>query len=401
MKADFEAWVKNSTDRALEIADLVADGSIGSIGGSIGGSIQKSLLIYHKADGETNMTPMTTYEGFCYITRRCVGKSKVSDAVADEALLCLSRYKVGDASMHKELEENSKTSASIEKAFVLGVKTAEDSEECQTIQTIQKIQKIDCFANPPPEVIQKFWEIALQEKSETFHAEEAGKRAVFKAEEEARCRASKAEEEARCRTSKAEEDARCRTSKAEEDARCRTSKAEEDARCRTSKAEEEAHSRTSKAEEEAKIRLIKSRAFAEQATISASKKRDVTTFKADELEAMERVIAATARLPAVVPPVIVPAVERTESAKRSRRVGVGDNPDFAAYRAAGISDDQIPKDRKEADAWYKRAFTIQLKNRPSTWNNACMRLYEFGARDISGNPVPRAMCCPPVRAPQQ
>jgi hypothetical protein len=441
LKADFETWLE-LLGCNLKGADEVAHGA----------TRISPRLIYHKPDGESHATPMTTYEGFCYITRRCVGRSKVSDAVADEALLCLSRYKVGDASMHRELEENSKSAAPEERAFVLGVQGA----QCQ-------IQQTDYFTNPPPDVIQQFWKLTIKEKADTFRVEEegkrsvfkadeeskmrklkaeeeticieeAGKRNVFKAEEEARARISKADEEAHTRTLKAgeeskmrklkaeeetvcieeagkrnvfkaDEEARARTSKADEEARARTSKADEEARARTSKADEEAHTRTSKVNEQATIKLLKSKAYAEAATILAGKKRDIATFRAEELEAMERVLAVTARLPVVVPPVVdppavnPPAVEGTGGAKRSRRVGVGDNPDFVSYRAAGISDDQIPKDRKETDAWYKKAFAIQLKNRPSGWNNACMRLYEFGARDISGNSVRREMCCPPLRLP--
>jgi hypothetical protein len=83
-----------------------------------------AAIIYHKPEGESHATSMTTYQGFCYITRRCVGRSAVSDALADNALLCFSRYKVGDNSMHRELEENSRTAAPVEKAFVLGLEKA-------------------------------------------------------------------------------------------------------------------------------------------------------------------------------------------------------------------------------------------------------------------------------------
>jgi hypothetical protein len=106
LKTDFEKWaIKSSESQGF------------------------TLITYHKSDGDTHVTPMTTYEGFCYITRRCVGRSTVSDAAADEALKCLSRYKVGDSSMHGELDENSKTASPLEKAFVLGVEGAQQQFE--------------------------------------------------------------------------------------------------------------------------------------------------------------------------------------------------------------------------------------------------------------------------------
>jgi hypothetical protein len=120
LKTDFEKWAIDSPYPDLDSPYPELDSPAPRV---------SALLIYHKSEGDTSVTPMTTYEGFCYITRRCVGRSTVSDAAADEALKCLSRYKVGDSSMHGELDENSKTASPFEKAFVLGVEGSQQQFE--------------------------------------------------------------------------------------------------------------------------------------------------------------------------------------------------------------------------------------------------------------------------------
>jgi hypothetical protein len=307
LKADFEAWP------GLTGCDLKRAGEVAH-----GATRISPKLIYHKPDGESHATPMTTYEGFCYVTRRCVGKSKVSDAMADEALLCLSRYKVGDASMHKELEENSQRAAPEEKAFVLGVQGAQ-----------YQIQQTDYFTNPPPDVMHQLWKITSKEKAHTSRVEEECKQSVFKASEEARARTSKAGEEAMLRKMKAGEETIC----IEEAGTQNVFKAEEEALVRTPNADEEALARTLHSNEHVTIKLLKSKAYVEVDTTLAGKKRDKVTFRPEELEAMERVLASTTGVPVVVPPLVVPhVVEDNGRAKRSRHVRVGS------------------KDRKQIDA---------------------------------------------------
>jgi hypothetical protein len=485
LKADFEKWIIECPIQCPSRPNSVLE-------------LEAAAIIYHQPEGEKNATPMTTYQGFCYITRRCVGMSAVSDALGDEAVRCLSRYKVGDTSMHRELEENSRTVAPVEKAFVLGLAEAAAQTQQLSQQLSQQVSQLDC---PPPEVMQKLWQLAIHEKSETLLLEEAGKRAVSKAEEEASLRkvqtdeeayaravqavdeTRKAVEEARARAVQAEEEARVRavqaeeeTRKAVEEARVRavqaeeeTRKAVEEARARSSKAEEEtckaveeARVRASKAEEEKRnieekisTKLVKSRASAEMATISAGKKRDLTVLKAEELEVMERLLAAKSRMAAALAaaPVSSPAVPATVSAavstavstavttavtaaapvaspsaspsaspaasssgfpaafpalvlapkaaKQRRLLGTGDNPDYVSYRKAYISDSEIPKDRQEADDWYKKALAIQIKNRPSNYTYSAMKLYDFGTRNINGDLVQKDMCCPPRRLAQE
>jgi hypothetical protein len=124
LKADFEEYLHQNAESLHKSIDQVG---VSTQPGD--GVIQPDVLIWHIAEGESNLTPMTTHEGFCYITQRCVGRSAVSDAVAKEAILCLSRYKVGDVSMHRELEENASTASPLEKAFVLGVKGAQGAQQ--------------------------------------------------------------------------------------------------------------------------------------------------------------------------------------------------------------------------------------------------------------------------------
>jgi hypothetical protein len=367
---------------------------------------------------------------------------------------------------------------------------------------------VDVFAHPPHDMVQQFWISAIKEKTLTFQAEEAWKRAVFKVNEEAHAKTSKADgeahawalkadaeartqtlkadeearqavaeartqtlkadeearqavagartqtlkadeearqavagartqtlkadEEAHARTSKADEEAHVRNSKADEEAHVRNSKADEEARSRTSKADEEAHAwmlkadaeartQTLKADEEAKIKVIKSSARADLAKISAEKKRVVTVCKADELEAMERIVAATARLssmPAAISPLsadsnalleapelattVVPDQIAPEQppVKRRRQIGAGYKPEFACYRAVGISDSDVPKDHTEANLWYKKALRIQMERRPPEANNGRMKLCPFGTTRLdNGLMVPYNVSTPPRRLP--
>jgi prophage antirepressor-like protein len=232
---------------------------------------------------------------------------------------------------------------------------------------------VDVFAHPPHDMVQQFWISAIKEKTLTFQAEEAWKRAVFKVNEEAHAKTSKADGEAHAWALKADAEARTQTLKADEEARqavaearTQTLKADKETHARTSKADKEAHVRNSKADEEAKIKVIKSRARVDLAKISAEKKRVVTVCKADELEAMERIDAATARLssmPAVISPpsavnnalleaselATAPAHIASEQPPVKRRRQIGDKPEFACYRAVGISDSDVPKDLTEAN----------------------------------------------------
>ena len=225
-----------------------------------------------------------------------------------------------------------------------------------------KLSKLDCFETPPPGAVAEYWKVAVRERSSTVLAEEEAKRAIC------------------------------------------------DAKRTTVEIEEEAKRTTIEAEEEAKrglatagLKLARSRMAAEQAAIVGSRKKQTALDRADESEARERELSSRKRLaelsgdtskrarPAVAPPPAVP-----HDTPEAHQAPPG-RAEFAAYRAAGIADDAVPKDQKQADAWYKRAFAIQLKNRPSSWNNNTTKLYDYNARDIYGERVAPELCAPPRR----
>lgn len=121
LETDFNAWVTTQETNRVKSDDQPLPVGIDH---STRFDSKVSLLFYHKPDGYSKPTPMTTYVGLNYITRQCVGRSIVSNAQADEAFDQLARFKVGDARLHQELFENAQTAAPIEKAFVLGVEEA-------------------------------------------------------------------------------------------------------------------------------------------------------------------------------------------------------------------------------------------------------------------------------------
>jgi hypothetical protein len=81
----FESWVDSlcSLSNVPELSNFSAVTSIDSE------NANSKQLIYLAAEDEEFTTPMTTYEGLCYITKLCVSKCSVSEAKADEALVGL------------------------------------------------------------------------------------------------------------------------------------------------------------------------------------------------------------------------------------------------------------------------------------------------------------------------
>ena len=335
-------------------------------------------LICHKFDGEPRATPMTHHEGFSYVTRRCMGRSLVSDVLADEALGCFSRYKVGDPKLHEEIVENGKTASAVEKAFVLGTGNIQ----------------IQDFDTPSAEIVAEYWRLAVRERVSTLSRGEAAKRETVEAAEAAKRATILAEEAAKRVTIQAEEAAK----RAAVDAKTATTEAEEAAKRKTIELAEKLKRTSaialSKAEV-AEIHLECSKKAAEQAEVVGARKRQTATDRAAENEARERELSSRKRLAEMSGE--IPKRHRSEPAPLAS--AALPDPELASYRAAGVADGDVPKDKKQADAWYKRAFAIQLKNRPREWNNNTAKLYDYKACDIYGERVPLEMCAPPRREP--
>ena len=227
---------------------------------------------------------------------------------------------------------------------------------------------LDPFETPPKEVLEQFWATAIGEKAKTLQVQEQSRRATIEAEEEAKAKRIEADEEAKAKRFAVEEAAKSQVSKAE--------------------------AQTLIVEEKAKAALIKAEYAAKQATVSNTSKQETSKAKAAVAEANERESAARSRIAESYP-----STKRQRTLPAPVSVPSDPNPDFVSYRAAGIRDDAIPKDAAQADLWYKKAMRIQIQNRPPDWNNNATKLYDFGARTIHGEAVPRDMCCPPRRSP--
>jgi hypothetical protein len=87
LSAEFEAWVF-SLGRLANVLQLSSFSSIYALETS--SQDEGKQLIWGLAADEIHTTPMTTFEGFRYILKLCVGKVLISEASAEEALLHLS-----------------------------------------------------------------------------------------------------------------------------------------------------------------------------------------------------------------------------------------------------------------------------------------------------------------------
>jgi hypothetical protein len=105
-------------------AELIESGDKPRDPATCGGSRDQTrpdvVLVDVVLPGERQPTPMTNYAGFCLILRLCAGRSAISDAMIDEATNALGRLKVGDRTLHGEIDQNAAAASSEEKAFVLG-----------------------------------------------------------------------------------------------------------------------------------------------------------------------------------------------------------------------------------------------------------------------------------------
>jgi len=69
-------------------------------------------------------TPFTNFAGFRLLTKLCLHKSKIAQAMYDQALLVLGRVAVGDQRLHATLDANAAVTSEPGRAFVLGANEA-------------------------------------------------------------------------------------------------------------------------------------------------------------------------------------------------------------------------------------------------------------------------------------
>jgi hypothetical protein len=413
LEADFKEWALSQVNEGHRGAikldhchalDNVLDGALESA---------SDLFIYHKPDGYKQPTPMTTYAGLCYITRRCVGRSKVSDELADQALKNLARFKAGDVRMHKELIENGQTAAPVEKAFVLGVNEA-IAQQKQLEYPVDVMTAASATGESPtfvmnaltPEerlqlvlakkqVIMNKFEIAKknasaeliaagtnQKEAEAKHLAVERRAAFEKEADERRAELEKAADERRAKIEKEAEERRAAIHSSEDRAEARDqnriraqttretlvrSRAEELAnieRCRSFCPDFDATSRKRKSEEERKILPETTRSI-QKFPLRGRARKDLI-MSAIPMELM------------------------------------GD-PDIVAYRAVGIPDDALPKDAAEAQQWRALASTEKQKMAESImrWTQSCGRprptLVHPSCQSVTGQPCPKWLWQPVSR----
>jgi hypothetical protein len=124
---DFVEWLgldrANTWDNWLQAAFLAELNAVTLSCANCGGirdQIRKPVLEHVVLPGASLATPMTNYTGFCLIIRLCAGRSAISDAVIDEATNALGRLKVGDQTLHREIDQNAASASSEARQFVLG-----------------------------------------------------------------------------------------------------------------------------------------------------------------------------------------------------------------------------------------------------------------------------------------
>jgi hypothetical protein len=330
--------------------------------------IRNPVLEHLVLPGTSNSTPMTNYAGFCLIMRLCAGKSAITDAMLDEATNVLGRIKVGDQRLHNEIHRNAASSSSEEKAFVVGPAEALAQQKTPEVLDMNALL-LEAAQRPEVQVLMDgYWKKAIDLQTEVATVEAKAKTT------EAQAKIAAAEAEAKAKIAAAEAEAQASAAAA----------------------------KTKVCEETTKRQLL-----------SASRKAEAASHRANETEARCREAEAKRRLDELVP---------QRSARRARVIGMNNDthphhlerplrgaalaalkalppdPEYNAYRAAGIPDNAVPRDDAQARAWYELACRQQIQMRPSEGPEARLALRERGSRDIYGEPMRPEFCYPPYRA---
>jgi hypothetical protein len=352
--------------------------------------IRNPVLEHLVLPGTSNSTPMTNYAGFCLIMRLCAGKSAITDAMLDEATNVLGRIKVGDQRLHNEIQRNAASSSSEEKAFVVGPAEALAQQKTPEVLDMNALL-LEAAQRPEVQVLMDgYWKKAIDLQTEVATVEAKAKTT------EAQAKIAAAEAEAKAKIAAAEAEAQASAAAAEAEAKAKIAAAEAEAQASAAAA------KTKVCEETTKRQLL-----------SASRKAEAASHRANETEARCREAEAKRRLDELVP---------QRSARRARVIGMNNDthphhlerplrgaalaalkalppdPEYNAYRAAGIPDNAVPRDDAQARAWYELACRQQIQMRPSEGPEARLALRERGSRDIYGEPMRPEFCYPPYRA---
>ena len=86
--------------------------------------------------GQALPTPFTNFAGYRLLTKLCLHKSKIAQAMYDEALVVLGKVSVGDQRLHETLDANAASSSGEARAFVLGAQEAKVQRPPKPTKTV-------------------------------------------------------------------------------------------------------------------------------------------------------------------------------------------------------------------------------------------------------------------------
>jgi len=86
--------------------------------------------------GQSLPTPFTNFAGYRLLTKLCLHKSKIAQAMYDEALVVLGKVSVGDQRLHETLDANAASSSGEARTFVLGAQEAKVQRPPKPTRTV-------------------------------------------------------------------------------------------------------------------------------------------------------------------------------------------------------------------------------------------------------------------------
>ena len=386
-----------------------------------GNQIQNAIVLeYIMLPGESRLTPMTNYAGFCLILRLCAGKSAISDAMIDEATVMLGRVKVGDNRLHAEIEQNAATASAEDKAFVLGpevddtaIAVAGDDDSIIQQQQEQNLMVTAAASNlnatalleaaRRPNVqlqMETYWRTTITRQTEVDRQRAQAQTAEAKAQEqEAKAREIISAQETKAREATIAQEVK--TKIFDENNKRQVSGASRRADIAGHKATEIGHKATESEAlcriAEAKRRLAEIVGSSVDASSSSSRRRRITPPNnnsdvvqdedGDHHVAVERDVQQQQQQRAVISHPTTGQQPPLRGRALAALKALPPDPEFNAYRAAGIPDDAVPRDEAQSNEWYDLAQRQQLLLRPTSGVESRRSLLPRGSLDIYGQPV--------------
>ena len=335
-------------------------------------------------------TPMTNYAGFCLILRLCAGRSAISDAMIDEATATLGRVKVGDSRLHVEIDQNAAAASAEDRAFVLGSAAEEEQATTSLSQIGTNTSAVLLEAARQPDIqllMNTYWRDTIALQTEVVKQRAESEITGIQVESHARIAEAK-EREAKAghnmKTNICDETGKRQALTALHRAEVAGHRSVEmEANCRIA---------------ESKRRLAEidpsfsSRGGGEPSSRRPRRNIGTTTTTTTLQTGAEQ---QSLQPPQSAAPLARPLRGAALVALRA----LPPDPEYNAYRAAGIPDHAIPRDETQSQEWYGLAHRQQLLLRPTRDVESRASLLPRGSLDIYGQPVRPEFCCPALRTP--